>query len=157
MPHHRATYHVDRAPAKVFDVIGTNVCENHPRWEPEVVEIRPVTPGPVRLGSRAVMVRQEGRRRFETTYEVSAFDPDRAVAFHHLDGPMGFDLAFELAPAGHSGTTLTVDVRMSPRGLLKLATPLLALELPRRTDRISRQMIDLVEGRTSGQPVTSLA
>ena len=155
MPRNHATYRIGRTPESVFDVIGTHLYENHPRWEAEVVEIRPLTPGPVRFGSRAIMIREEHGRRSESTYEVTAFEPRRAIAFRHLDGPMGFTLRFALAPLGDSATDLTVDVDMAPRGLLRLLTPLIALQLPRRTDRITRQMIALVEGRAATRPTVS--
>lgn len=155
MPRHRAIYRIDRSPERTFDVIGTHVYENHPRWEAEVLEIRPLTPGPVRLGSRAVMVREERGRRSEAPYEVTAFEPGREIAFRHLDGPMGFTLRFTLAPAGDSATDLTVDVDMAPRGVLRLISPLIALQLPGRTDRITRQMVALVEGRAATAPTVS--
>jgi Polyketide cyclase / dehydrase and lipid transport len=155
MPAYRATYRIDRTPHQVFDVAGTNVYANHPRWESEVVEIRPITPLPVRAGSRAVMVREERGKRSETTYEVTTFEPDRAIAFRHDHPAMTFALRFELAPAGPSATDLTVDVRVELKGAFRLATPLFALQLPRRSDRIARQMVVLVEGRGPVQPVMS--
>lgn len=155
MPHHRATYRVERTPHEVFDVIGTNVYANHPKWEAEVVEIRPITPGPVRVGTEAVMVREERGRRSETTYVVTAFEPDRAIAFAHDHPAMTFALRFEVAPAGASATDLTVDVRVGLKGALKLATPMFALQLPRRTDRITNQTIALIEGRAATKPVLS--
>jgi hypothetical protein len=38
---------------------------------------------------------------------------------------------------------------MEPKGKLRLLSPLLALQFPRRTDRTTRQMIELIEGRSS--------
>jgi len=155
VPHHRTTYRVDRTPHEVFDVIGTNVYANHPKWEAEVVEIRPITPGPIRLGSEAVMVRHERRGRSETTYVVTAFEPDRAIAFAHDHPAMSFAIRFEVAPSGGSTTDLTVDVRVGLKGAFKLATPLFMLQLPRQTDRISNQAIALIEGRAATQPVVT--
>lgn len=149
MPTFEATYHVARTPEEVFDVIGTHCYENHPRWENEVIEIRPLTPGPIGLGSRAVMVRQEFGRRSEAEYEVTAFDPPRRIAFRHPQDAMLFELSFDLRAASNATTDLTVRVRMVPKGMLRLLSPLLALQLPRRTDRITGQMIELIEGRSS--------
>lgn len=44
-------HRVNRRIDDVFDVIGTRCYENHPRWEREVVEVRPLTDGPIGLGS----------------------------------------------------------------------------------------------------------
>jgi len=155
MATYAATYRVDRTPEEVFDVIGTHCYENHPRWEREVVAIRPVTPGPIGLGSRAVMIREEYGRRSETEYEVTAFEPARAIAFRHPQSSMLFELRFDLRPAEGSTTDLSVHVRMQPRGLFRIMSPLLALQLPRRSDRITRRVIGLIEGRLVGE--TALA
>jgi hypothetical protein len=113
MATYAATHRVDRTPEGVFDVIGTNCYENHPRWEREVVEIRPLTPGPIGLGSRAIMIREEYGRRSETEHEVTAFEPGRRIAFRHPQSSMLFELAFDLRPGESSGTDLTVRVKKS--------------------------------------------
>ena len=155
MPRYQTTLKVDRTPAQVFDVIGTHVFDNHPRWETEVVEIRPVTPGPVRLGSTAVMVREERGKRSEVPYEVIAFEPDQLIGFQHDTPQMGFGLRFELAPASHGGTDLTIDVNMTPHGALRLMTPMFAIGMRPRTKRIGAAMVALVEGRAAQQAVVS--
>ena len=149
MPQFERTYRIDRPASQVFAVIGTGIYENHPKWEQEVVAIRPVTAGPVGVGSRAVMVRQDGRRRSEQTYEITAFETDRRITATHPDGPMAFELTFDLVPAGESATDLTVRVRMAGRGALRLLNPVIGLQMPARSDRISRSMIAVVEAETA--------
>jgi hypothetical protein len=145
MPKFKRTYRVARPVDEVFDVIGTHLYENHPRWEREVVAIRPLSDGPVRVRSRAVMVREEYGRRSEGTYEITAFEPGRLVAARHLDGPMDFDLSFGLAPVDGASCDLTVTVNMSFRGRLRPLSPLLGIQLPARSDRISRSCVALIE------------
>jgi len=147
---------VDRTPEQVFDVVGTHVYENHPKWETEVVEVRPITAGPVRQGGQSVMVREERGRRTETTNVVTDFEPGRLIAFRHDSDAMGFSLRFELAKASAGGTDLTVDVNMAPHGPLRLATPLLAIGLPRRTRRITDSMVALIEGRGAKAPIVTV-
>lgn len=147
---YEARRRVRRSPAAVFDVIGTHVYENHPRWESEVVEIRRLTDGPVGVGSRAIMVRQEYGRRREAPYEVTEFIPDRTIAFQHLDGPMTFEIAFVLEPAGPAETDLTVKVRAQPKGAFRLLTPFIARTLPKTSERITGQMVELIEGIDRG-------
>jgi hypothetical protein len=93
---------VHRPPDVVFDVIGTHVYENRPRWESEVVEIRPLTEPPVRVGSRTIMERREYGQQTEVPYEVTAF---------------------------------------------RMFTTLIARNLPKTSDRITSQMVALVESR----------
>jgi hypothetical protein len=140
--------HVARPPAEVFDFVGTNVYTNHPKWEREVLEIRPMTAGPARLGSRAVMVRKDFGRVFETEYEVTAFVPDRTIAFRHTTGPMLFELEFALESAG-SGTDLTSTVQMQPRGAMRLMSPLIRLRMRSTSERLTAAMVRLVEAQAT--------
>lgn len=142
---YEARRRVNRPPEAVFDVIGTNVYENHPRWEPEVVEIRRVTEGPVRRGSRALMTRHEYGRRSTVPYEVTEFEPDRKIAFRHLSGAMAFEIAFVLEPAGDAASDLTVQIRAQPKGIFRLLTPLVARSLPKTSERITSKMVAVVE------------
>jgi hypothetical protein len=151
MPTFKRTYRVARSADEVFDFIGTHLFENHPRWEREVVAIRPLTEGPIRVGTRAVMVRQEYGRRTESTYEITAFEPGRLVAARHLDGSMDFDISFGLAHVDVSSMDLTVDVSMAFRGRMRPLSGVLAPQMPGRSDRIARSMITLVEAEA---PVT---
>jgi uncharacterized protein YndB with AHSA1/START domain len=147
---------IARTPAEVFDVIGTHNYENHPRWEAEVLEIRPLQAGPIQLGSRAVMVRKDWGKVHETTYEVTDFQPDRRIAIRHLDGPLDFQLAFELAPAS-GGTELTVRVNAKPRGAMRLLGPVFGVVQRRVSNRLTDQMVGAIESRSvaSAAPATA--
>jgi len=147
--------HISRSPDEVFDFIGTNLYQNHPRWEREVLEIRPLTPGPVRLGSRAVMVREDFGRRSETEYEVVAFEPGRRVAVRQPNAAMLFELEFALAPAAN-GTDFTVSVHIEPRGALRLLGPILGIQLRRTSHRLTDEMIRLVEAAPRVTPAAEL-
>ena len=140
---------IDRPPDVVFELIGTNVYDNHPSWESEVVEIRPLTEPPVKLGSRAIMVRREYGRRSEVAYEVTEFELNRKIGFRHLDGPMDFEIEFLLVPSGEAGTDLTVQVQVQPKGAFRLLTPLIGRSLPKTSERITSQMVAFVEERGS--------
>src|SRR5215831_11408729 len=90
--------HIRRSPATVFDFVAIHQVENHPRWEDEVVEVR--RPGPLAVGQRGVMVRQEGKRRREVPFEVTEVVPDRRVRFRSGSGGFSLDLTFDFEPRG---------------------------------------------------------
>lgn len=48
-------------PAEVFDHVAAHHFENHPRWDPDVLEMRQTSPGPVGVGTTAVVVLRQGR------------------------------------------------------------------------------------------------
>lgn len=128
-----------------FDVIGTNVTVNHPRWEKEVLSIRTLTPGPIAVGTRAVMVRKEMGRVRESEYEVTEFVPGRRIAFVHPQDALDFRLRFDLMPIDDATCDLTVDVTAQPRGALRLLEPIMRLGFPKRSRRITDAMVDVIE------------
>ena len=131
-----------------FDVIGTNVTVNHPRWEAEVQSIRKLTPGPIGVGTRAIMVRKEMGRIHESEYEVTEFVPGRSIAFVHPQDAVDFTLRFELAATSEQTCELTVDVSAQPKGALRLAEPLMRLGFPKRSRRITDAMVGVIEATT---------
>src|SRR3990170_621421 len=140
---------VRRPVEEVFDFVGTHYFENHPRWEHEVMEVRKVTDGPIGVGSRAVMVREEYGRRSEAPLEITAFEPPRTIAFKHLGGPMLFELTLVMTPAGATSTDLSAHVQIGLHGRYRLLTPMFAFNLPRISKRIIRTMVELIEAEPS--------
>lgn len=131
--------------AHAFDVVVRHHVENHPRWEDEVVEIRPLD-DVVGVGHRSVMVRRERGRVFEVVNRCVEYDDGRRAAYEHEgDGPMDFWIAFDFADTGPAASTLTATVRMAPRGALRLMTPLFRLSAPRRSARIVERTVAVIE------------
>lgn len=145
----RSTSSLRTSADAAFDVIGTNVVTNQPNWEKEVREVRLLTPGPVGVGTRAVMVRKEMGRVRESAYEVTEFLPGRAIAFSHPQDGLGFALRFEVAPVADDRCELTVDVSAEPKGALRLMSPMLRLGFPKRSRRITDSMIQFIEATAS--------
>lgn len=139
------TERVQRSAAHCFDVVIRHNRENHPRWEPEVLEIREVTGGPIRLGHRSVMVRRERGKIREVENECVEYVEGRRVAFSHPDPQMDFDIAFDFNPVSDSETDVVATVTMQPHGALRVLTPILKLAGPRKSARISSQMRRVVE------------
>ena len=106
---------VRRPAEEVFDFVGTHYFENHPRWESEVIEVRKATDGPIGVGSRGIMVREEYGRRTQAPLEITAFEPSRTIAFKHLGGPMLFQLALVMTPVGAASADLSVHVEDGSR------------------------------------------
>ena len=155
MPRSQATVRVHRPTDVVFANLVSHAWRNEPAWEPEILEVRPEGDGPLRLGSRAAMVRKESGKVITTTYEVVAFDPPRRIAFRHLDGPMRFALDFVVSPVDAATADVTVTVDIGLPGAMRLLTPLFVLIGPRRNERISRRMVAAIEAATApGAPMS---
>lgn len=134
---------VSRSAAHVFDVVVLHQAENHPRWEKEVLEVRQVD-APA-AGARSVMVRHEMGRTREVANTCVEYVEGRRAAYEHDEPTMRFRISFDIVPLGPDASRLTVHVDMRPRGVLRLMTPLLALGIQRRSERITDRMCAVVE------------
>ena len=92
---------VERPPEVVFDFVARHHFENHPRWDPDLVEMSQTSRGPVGIGTTARVVRRQGRR-LEATATVGAFDTDRVAAWDLRFGPFAFTSG---RSSSRSGTT----------------------------------------------------
>ena len=134
--------YIHRPPSIVFDVVGTHLFETQPKWEDGIVTIRPLTEGPMRVGSKAVMERLDLLVwRHETDYQCVVFDQDRLVGMHN-DSP-GTRVVFRLsvAPADHGKTLLRFWVQANLTGFNRLLEPLANLLLRARR----KTLVDIKE------------
>ena len=117
---------VQRPPEVVFDFVARHHFENHPRWDPDLIEMSQTSRGPVGVGTTARVVRRQGRGRVEGTATVSAYEPDRVAAWDVRFGPFRLDQRAEFIPeqAG-AATRLRLSIDSSARGPVGLIVPLL--------------------------------
>ncbi len=66
---------------QVFGFIGDEFFENYPRWSPEVVSLKPLTEGPLAVGSMVHQVRVDHGHRSESTFKVTDFIANQRIAF----------------------------------------------------------------------------
>ncbi len=117
---------VQRPPEVVFDFVGTHHFENHPRWDPDVLEMTQTSRGPVGPGTTARVVRRQGRGRVEGTATVLEYEPNRRARWDVRFGSFRLDQRAELTPEqGTAATRLRLSIDTSARGPIALLLPLL--------------------------------
>ena len=117
---------VERPPEVVFDFVARHHFENHPRWDPDLIEMSQTSPGPVGIGTTARVVRRQGRRRVEGTATVRAYEPDRVAAWDVRFGPFRLDQRAELIPErGEAATRLRLSIDTTAHGPIRVMLPLL--------------------------------
>jgi hypothetical protein len=94
----RADTLIRRPPERVYDFVARDFFANYPRWSPEVQRLEVLTPGPIRVGSRARQVRMDQGRRSESTFRVTALEAPVRVEF--AEGTDLFRIGYRLDPAG---------------------------------------------------------
>jgi len=66
---------------QVYNFIVADFERNYRRWSPEVQQLQMLTPGPLRIGSRARQVRIDQGRRSETVFQVVDLQSPTRVCF----------------------------------------------------------------------------
>ena len=117
---------MQRPPEAVFDFVARHHFENHPRWDPDVIEMSQTSTGPVGVGTAARVVRRQGRRRVEGTATVREYEPDRRAAWDVRFGPFGLEQRAEFIPDRNGAATrLRLSIDTHAKGPMGMLVPLL--------------------------------
>lgn len=140
---------VHAPPAMVFDHVAAHHFENHPRWDPDVVEMRQTSPGAVGVGTTASVVRRQGKRRVEGVATVTAYEPVRCAAWRIDFGQFRLQQAVALVPeeAG-AATRLSLTIETTADGLLRLLLPIMRSRFRTTMERSVAAIAGLVEPLT---------
>jgi hypothetical protein len=134
---------IARPPGEVFAFVSD--MTNAPRWQAGLREVRRLTPGPLRVGTEHAFVRRFAGREVASRNRFVAFDPGRFVAFEFPQGWVTGRGSYRVEPDGHGGCLLTSRVELHPRGVMRLAQPVLARVLRRdvrRDDETLRAVLE---------------
>ncbi len=112
---------IDRPVAEVFQFVATDHFQNHPKWDPTIVEIVALTPGPLGLGTAARVVRKQG----PGSLEVTAFEQDRMMTTRSIIGPFILKMTCQFAAIDAVHTRLGLHADTEARGPIRLVAPLL--------------------------------
>ena len=117
---------IDRPPDEVFRFVATDHFENHPKWDPDVVEMHQTSPGSVRVGTTGTVLRRRGRSQVTGAVTVVAYEPNRAAAWEVTFGSFRLLQRSEFAPADDGrATRLKLTIETHASGLMRLLVPLL--------------------------------
>ncbi len=144
MPTIRTALEIDRPTQSVFDAAtDTNT------WlaiSPELLDIQPR--GRIAAGTKGTMVRKQGRRRVEGSWEVAELTPGRRLVMNGSDPGTAVheEIAFEELPGGRTRLTSAMTMRPQSTGM-RLLLPLLSPVIGRSVRRQYAALKAHVEGQ----------
>jgi hypothetical protein len=94
----QASILVKTPPQRVYDFVAVDFARNYRRWSPEVQRLEILTPGPLRVGSRARQVRVDQGRRSDNTFRVVELAPPSKVSF--AESSDQFRIQYLMDPVG---------------------------------------------------------
>ena len=137
---------VQRPPEVVFDFVATHHFENHPRWDPDLLEMSQTSPGPVGVGTTARVVRRQGRGHVQGTATVDEYEPNRRAAWEVRFGPLRLHQRAQLIPEqGGTATRLRLSVDTSARGPIRVIVPFLGGRFRKTMTQSLRTIAALLE------------
>jgi uncharacterized protein YndB with AHSA1/START domain len=112
---------INRPVEEVFDFVADE--RNEPCYNPRILRVHKLTPGPVGLGSRFRAEMRTRPRPMEMTTEFTGYERPRRLASTTRMSRMDIrgTLSFDPVPGG---TRMRWSWELEPHGLLKLMTPL---------------------------------
>ncbi len=100
---------------RVYRFVALDFVANYPRWSAEVVELEPLSSGPIQLGYRARQVRVDQGHKSESTFEVAELEPLKRVCFKVITAPYRSIYEFDnLSPSTRVTFIFELD-RLEPR------------------------------------------
>jgi uncharacterized protein YndB with AHSA1/START domain len=114
--------HIERPARAVFAALAD--LENAPRWNPAITHATRVTDGATGIGTRFRLTRTDPKPATEIL-EITGFEPDTQLELRGRLAGMNADLVYRLEPED-SGTRLTNEVILEPRGPARLLAPMLS-------------------------------
>jgi hypothetical protein len=143
---------IDRAPGVVFGFVARDHWRNHPRWDPNIVEIIPLESGPIRAGSRARVRRRRGSG--DELLEVLEFEPESRWVSQSQIGPFFLVMTALIEPAEEAVSRLTLIADTRARGAVRYLLPVLAPLFRRQMRRSLRRIKELVEKEDTKDPLS---
>jgi uncharacterized membrane protein len=142
----QVTIQIDRPVKEVYDYV-VNV-ENTQKWQPAVIQVKRLTEGPIRVGTRFSEVAKILGRQVNTTCEVTHLVPNKVFAFKGTsDGPLEYQTAYTFEQSSN-GTRVNIVGSFRTKGLWRLLEPILKGEVERDSRRELSRMKAFIEART---------
>lgn len=141
----RSDIYIHRPVSTVYGFVVLQFFENYPRWSPEVLELEPLGPAQITLGTRGRQVRLDQGRRSETRFEVTELvNEQRAVFDGDLQAKFAIRYGFE-AKDDHL-CKLSLEFELKKLDLFMLPfQKLIRMAIQDGTDKTLRNIKHLIE------------
>jgi uncharacterized protein YndB with AHSA1/START domain len=137
---------INRPVAEVFEYVSDLL--NGPKWQPELLEVRRITKGPLGIGTQFSSARKIMGQKMETSIEFVAYEPNNKYVIKSIAGPLPFEQS-TLFESTTEGTKLTTKIELHPGGDMAQAEPMLAESLRQEMETDFDGLKKLLETRVA--------
>lgn len=138
-----ASTDISRSPNDVFAYVTDPT--RLPEWQESVVKAES-SQTPARVGTRARVTRQLGRRELTQSAELAELTPPTRWVVRGLDGPVRGNVTGRIEPLDDGARSrVTIELELEGHGIGKLLLPLFVRrkaqeEMPRNMQRLKEQL-----------------
>ncbi len=119
---------------------------NDTEWQSMIVEAVKVSEGPMGVGTVEHITAKVLGRRFDTTFEVTEYEPNKRSRIKSTSGPLAYTGTYEVERAD-GGTRFMWATEGDPGGFFKVAEPLVVRVISRQVQADLATLKDLLETR----------
>lgn len=124
--------------------------ENDILWQSGVLESRRTSQGPMGVGTTEESESQFLGRRFKSTYDVTAYEPNREIGNKTTSGLVAVKVAYLYEALDGGQTKVTFVLEGDAGSFFKLAEPILVRMTQRQWETNLAALKDILETRTVG-------
>ena len=118
--------------------------ENLPAWTVGVKTSQRLTAGPPANGTKYRVVGKLLGRSIESSYQITAFEPDRGFEATMTSPMFGFSERYRFDPDGEA-TRVSMSAAVEPRGVFRLLTPIMTAGVRRQVKADHRRLKIVLE------------
>jgi uncharacterized protein YndB with AHSA1/START domain len=144
MPRAENSITVNRTPDVVFDYLADGT--HNREWRAGVLEIERTSDTSGQGATYRQVLSGPGGRRIDGDYQVTVFEPPRRLEFRVTAGPARPTGVFELSPDGNHATRLRFLLDLTPAGLMKIMSPMIARQMRTEVAQLDN-LKAILEGR----------
>ena len=137
---------IERSAEDIYDFVGNP--ENDVKWQSAVLDVRKLTPGPIRAGSRYQHTLRILGKRTDVDVEISERQPHSSYVLQCVSGPLTFETRVQLTEVqGRAGRATLLDtvVEGHPSGVVRIAAVALSRHRSAEIDRDLRALKRMME------------
>jgi carbon monoxide dehydrogenase subunit G len=137
---------IDRPPDQVFAFLVD--VDKVADWNPQVIEVRKTSEGPLGVGTTLLFVGKFLGRRFESVSQWTEYIPNERFSTKTTSGPFHLEIENTLS-AVDSGTRLATTYRGESQGFIKLAEPVIVRLTKKQFETATENLKALLEAEGS--------
>lgn len=138
-----ASISIERPTAAVFAYLAD--MSNNPKWQKGMQSCKWTSDPPLRLGSTYDQEASFLGKKIVSSFEVVEFEPGRLIRIRTTSGTMPIDVTREVTEGSPGTSTVAAIVRGDPKGVFRLASPLMQILVGSSVRKDYRRLKELLE------------